>query len=287
MLKVNSNWLMSLTISCAIDPNDKRVIPSREDLSSENYTLFDERLMYTIRFQNTGTDTAFTVRIIDTLSEHLNLSTFQPLAASHPYRSTLYPGGIVEFIFENILLPDSIVNEAASHGFVTFQINTNDGIDELTEIKNTAHIYFDFNGAVVTNTINSTMVSTFDADNDGYDIWEDCDDNNENINPGADEIIDNGIDEDCDGSDLTPINEIDGIQIDIFPNPTTEFIRVQITQSKQLQLKLTDVNGKILVDQSFENKIDIDVKTFEQGVYFIEITSPESQQRIVKRIVKM
>ncbi len=38
-----------------------------------------------------------------------------------------------------------------------------------------------------------------DADGDGYDVEEDCDDSNEDIHPGADEDCDDGVDNDCDG----------------------------------------------------------------------------------------
>ena len=39
-----------------------------------------------------------------------------------------------------------------------------------------------------------------DADNDGYDVTEDCDDSNPDINPGAFELCDEDlVDEDCDG----------------------------------------------------------------------------------------
>jgi hypothetical protein len=37
-----------------------------------------------------------------------------------------------------------------------------------------------------------------DDDDDGWEDWEDCDDGDPAINPDADEICDDGIDNDCD-----------------------------------------------------------------------------------------
>ncbi len=147
-------------INCAYDPNDKQVYPNRTDQNPlmENYTLFDETLLYTLRFQNTGTDTAFNIVLRDQLSENLDWSTFRPGASSHPFDATLHEDGLLEFHFRDILLPDSTTNEPGSHGFVQFEIEALSGLDGGVVIENTAGIYFDFNPPIVTNTVNSVLV---------------------------------------------------------------------------------------------------------------------------------
>ena len=146
--------VMLSEIRCAYDPNDKQVLPRRslEGVYTADYTLPSEELQYTIRFQNTGTDTAFTVLITDQLSTDLDWSTFAPRASSHAYTAEISETGLAKFRFDNILLPDSIVNEPASHGFVSFGIRSRANLPDFTTIENTANIFFDFNPAIVTNT---------------------------------------------------------------------------------------------------------------------------------------
>ncbi|GAB4413057.1 MAG: hypothetical protein OHK0039_19590 [Bacteroidia bacterium] len=138
------------------DPNDKQVQPAGE--GSAGYIGDDQQqLRYTIRFQNTGTDTAFFVVIRDTIDQDLNPLTFKPATASHPSNFSMEEERIFIFSFPNILLPDSTTDLAGSQGHVSFTIYTQGTLAPGTEIRNTAAIYFDFNAPVITNTTLNTI----------------------------------------------------------------------------------------------------------------------------------
>jgi len=158
----------SIAIRCSFDPNDKAVDP--EGIGPEHYTLMSEELLYTIRFQNTGNDTAFNIMVLDTLDEDLDISTFQVVASSHPLSVQINPDRMVRFAFQNILLPDSIVDEPSSHGYVVYTIKPNAGLIDGTIIENTAHILFDLNPAIVTNTTFNTMVYSIPMNIEGRNL---------------------------------------------------------------------------------------------------------------------
>ena len=132
------------------DPNDKQGFPI--GYGPNHYIRPGTEIEYLIRFQNTGTDTAFAVVIRDTLSPWLDPLTVHAGVSSHPYRFELAGEGTLIFDFQNILLPDSNVNEPESHGFVRFSIRTRTDMPLETDIPNAAAIYFDFNDPVITNT---------------------------------------------------------------------------------------------------------------------------------------
>jgi hypothetical protein len=134
----------------SFDPNDKRGFP--DGYGMEHYVWPGTELDYLIRFQNTGTDTAFNIVILDTLSKWFDPASIKFGASSHPYRYDLTGEGVAHFIFENILLPDSNINEPASHGFVRFSIKPRPEMPLETLVENTAAIYFDFNEPIFTNT---------------------------------------------------------------------------------------------------------------------------------------
>lgn len=151
----NNNSSLNAIIGGAFDPNDKQATPQLTPSQVANGDYID----YTIRFQNTGTDTAFTVVISDTLNDDLQVNTLQMTATSHNCKTTV-KDNIVYFEFLNILLPDSNVNEMKSHGFVSFKIKPKTTVAVNTAIPNSAAIYFDYNAPVITN-IASTLIKDF------------------------------------------------------------------------------------------------------------------------------
>ncbi|MBL7776642.1 MAG: hypothetical protein JNK89_11610, partial [Saprospiraceae bacterium] len=141
------------------DPNDKQALPLGVD--APHFIEPNQPIDYLIRFQNTGTDTAFTVVIRDTLSPWLDPALLRPGASSHPYAWSVSGAGVLTVTFSNIALPDSNVNEPASHGFVQFRIAQRRDNPLGAIIENSAAIYFDFNEPVITGTVYHTVGKEF------------------------------------------------------------------------------------------------------------------------------
>jgi uncharacterized repeat protein (TIGR01451 family) len=218
------------------DPNDKQARPI--GYGSTHAIDANTDLEYHIRFQNTGTDTAFTVIVFDTLSSTLDPSTIIPGASSHAYTWELKGNGILVFTFDNILLPDSIVNESASHGYVKFKIKQQPNLPVGTLLYNTAAIVFDMNAPVLTNTTFHTIDEDF--------------------------IV-----------DVVIIGDRPQTIIEAYPNPFQDFVKIVIKGEtfSVLEVRLVDALGREVQSKkvTFQDEIILQGQDLETGIYFFQL----------------
>ncbi len=222
----------------SFDPNDKAAEP--KGLGLEGTIDKDQSLNYRIRFQNTGTDTAFLVVILDTLSDNLDLLSIRNVRSSHPMQMSILPGRILQFAYPNILLPDSNVNEIASHGFVSFEVDLVEGLSIGTQITNTAFIYFDQNDAVITNTTLNTIGELFKTWLSVTDI----------VNPES--------------------------RVAFYPNPTQGLLNfsVESNSNELVAVSVINMQGQQMLQQQFNaanDKLQLDLTQLPMGVYLLKV----------------
>ena len=152
------------TVTGSYDPNDKLAITSLGS-TSQYHTAGDSWIDYTIRFRNTGTDTAFHVWISDTLAAPLYAATLRIGAASNRFTWEVEDQGVLKFRSPYILLPDSNVNGPRSHVFVSFRIQPRPPLLPGEIIANTANIFFDCDPPVITDP--TVLVATITTDQSG------------------------------------------------------------------------------------------------------------------------
>jgi uncharacterized delta-60 repeat protein/uncharacterized repeat protein (TIGR01451 family) len=242
---VNNYDTLRQVLMGSYDPNDKTVVPAGID--NAGYVVHGQELTYTIRFQNTGNDTAFTVIILDTLDAFLDAATFHFLASSHNVNLAMEGQQILRFTFNNILLPDSNTNESTSHGFIKFSINPKQSLADYTEVRNTAYIYFDANPPVATNTVLNTFVS-----------------------PGLMGLEEN---ENTDG-------------VIIFPNPANDLITINIpVANSNTSLELFTITGQLILQQNISGTTaSIDISGLQHGMYFVQLKNDNGVY--VKKLIK-
>ena len=157
---LNNVAILDEQIVSSYDPNAKSVSESQVPVTEAD----DEELIYTVRFQNLGNTATDFITVRDTLSGSLDAASIRVLTASHPYEWLIENGRVLIFHFNPIRLAPAADDSLRSQGFVQFAAKLRPGLNVGDEITNTAQIYFDFNPAIVTNTVVTSIqvVSTYE-----------------------------------------------------------------------------------------------------------------------------
>lgn len=218
----------------SFDPNDKQASP--EGLITNAEAFAQKEIIYTVRFQNTGTYMATNIRIADSISILLQVTSITFLSSSHPCTYSLYGNNLLQFYFNNINLPDENNDEPGSHGFVKFKLKCKPLLGYGGEVRNNAYIYFDYNQPIVTNT---TLTYT--------------------------ETI----------TTVQPDKKIKEKHIVISPNPAHDIVYISgFAGNEQIEINISDNSGKTVLKtvKTAENgNAEIDISTLLPGVYNLNI----------------
>ena len=233
-INVSNNWCYSSrTITGSYDPNEKEGSTSSASSDTQYFLDTDESITYTIRFQNTGTDTAFTVVLRDELDTDLDIASLQLLTASHTFIPSFGQGRELVFTFEDINLPDSTTDLLGSQGFVRYRIKPNSNIIVGDVLENTAEIHFDFNPPIITN-ITSHIVD-----------------------------LSTGIQ----GRDLTQG------KLSLQPNPASDVLMVSGSANGPIEVVATDGRIVTVPVERRSTGYELDVRTLAPGMYVVRSTT--------------
>ena len=241
--QLNNQINYTIPFCNSYDPNDKHVAPKGEGPNG-NILASDLLLTYNINFQNTGNAPAYNIVIEDTLSDKLDITTFNVLQSSHPYQLEVVNNQIIKWKFYNIMLPDSTTNEPASHGHIHYQIRQKNGNQIGDVIKNKAYIYFDYNPPIITNeTINTIYQPT-------------------------------GI------KNTTAIRN----QVVIYPNPASTEVYIDAAEAfSQFTLynqQMSILNSQSFASTKSKK---VDISSLSNGIYFIKTNNGEMKKLVVQR----
>lgn len=114
----------------------------------------------------------------------------------------------------------------------------------------------------------------------------DCNDSVATIFPNAIDNFGDGIDQDCDGVDGYLGLAQNSIQVGVYPNPGTDFVRIESVNIQTIEVRSTE--GSLVYTFSStngENSKEIETSTLAPGVYFIQVKTPQGMN-IVRWIKK-
>lgn len=256
-----------ITIIDSYDPNDKAASPV--GITDDHLVKAGKEIKYTIRFQNTGSDVAYTVKVVDTLDANLDVATFSEAFASHPYSLQLTSDAdgersILTYTFNNINLKDSTTSEPESHGLLSFYIKSNEDLADGNTIHNKADIFFDYNSAIVTNVVDHTIGTYVPTD----------------LTKGNSVQVTTGLFEE---------NESGNSQrVILYPNPASDVIQVKLQeQITDAQLIILDLSGHEAYSGALKGEItSVSLAGLSSGMYLYKVQCKGEFLGIGKLIVK-
>jgi hypothetical protein len=216
-----------------------------ENDDPSNAFLLDEQINVVISLENVGSEAVFTSEGFSTKDFHLQLQFYDPngdiITATHPTglpdppppRVQLIQGELIQVEMVEVLPVGWLwaVEPFDAHDFyaltqggsysvkalIAMRTYPQSALQTISGTTYAALSSSDWSGKLESNSVNFTLIADVDADNYYYPVAygiypeADCDDTNAQVNPGASEKLDNGLDDDCNPQTADKYEVVDGI----------------------------------------------------------------------------
>jgi hypothetical protein len=231
------------------DPNCVQVSP--QGFCGTNEILNEQKLIYTVFFQNMGNYFARNIDIFNHLdSNTFDISTFRLLGSSHHVNSITYnlESNDFEFRFYTINLPWQNYDNEGSQGFVSYQIHLKNNLISGTVIENHANIVFDYNPPIFTDTVYNTVVLNLPVCNN------------------------------------VAVNQLyyGELSFNVYPNPTNEYLKIEWDKysANKVYIRLYNSIGQLIEQGTIQNGTGLKLPE-AKGFYFLELNS-NNHKKLIK-----
>ncbi len=75
-------------------------------------------------------------------------------------------------------------------------------------------------------------------------------------------------------------------EINIGPNPTKGILNISNSSAKKIKVQLSEINGKLILEKTFESETSIDLSAYSNGIYFVKVIDNAGKELASKKIVK-
>lgn len=210
----------------------------------------DSTFCYIINFQNVTADTARHVRIVDHISEHLDIRTISQPFSMSPHKFYILDDQTVIWEMDEIAMPDTASGYINSYSFVQYNIRMKQNLPIGTDIFNSAWVYFNREDSIMTNITKNTIVNP-----DGIQ--------------DSDEAIKH---------------------LHLYPNPSSDHfnLRFDSPMAGNYFISVNDVLGKNIYSFAFEHDSETILNIdggFSPGAYFVSVSN-ENETFIQKLVVQ-